>query len=250
LFANAFGAHISYGGAVTKVSEKLDGVYNTVPNFGGVTPSAAKAIIFGKKVWILLLPIIDPITNQQVNKLFLWNQKIWWASQQDVPLTFIAFQEINSVLTAWGTDGNNVYQLFAQPSVNFVKRAVTKLWDKPGGYQMSKFVNRFWAIVQYFSSLAPEVDVSIDTDAGSSPVVVALVPNISAWFTIGGLVSTWLTLGGQPSTWISPGGVFSVSEPAAVGESGVLIGFTLTTSAADMSLVSAMIQPAIAGNRG
>ena len=49
LFANAFGAHVSYGGAVTKVSELLDGVYNTVPNFGNITPSAAKAIIFGKK---------------------------------------------------------------------------------------------------------------------------------------------------------------------------------------------------------
>jgi hypothetical protein len=165
-------------------------------------------------------------------------------------LTFIAFQEINSVLTAWGTDGHSVYQLFAQPSVNFVKRAVTKLWDKPGGYQMSKFVNRFWAIVQYFSSLAPEVDVSIDTEAGSTAQAVALVPNIAVWFTLGGLVSTWVTALAQPSTWISPGGQFSVSAPAAVGQSGVLIGFTLTTSAADMSLVSAMIQPAIAGNRG
>jgi hypothetical protein len=250
LFANAFGAHISYGGAVTKVSEKLDGVYNTVPNFGGIIPSAAKAIIFGKKVWILLLPIIDPITKQQVNKLFLWNQKIWWASQQDVPLTFIAFQEINSVLTAWGTDGNNVYQLFAQPSVNFVKRAVTRLWDKPGGYQMSKFVNRFWAIVQYFSALAPEVDISIDTEAGSTSIAAALVPNIATWFTAGGLVATWFTAGGQPATWIATGGQFSVSTPAAVGQAGVLIGFTVTTSSADMSLVSAMIQPAIAGNRG
>ena len=36
LFANAFGAHVSYGGAVTKISEMLDGVYNTVPNFGNI----------------------------------------------------------------------------------------------------------------------------------------------------------------------------------------------------------------------
>ena len=35
VFANSFGAHVSYGAAVTKVSEALDGVYNTANNFGG-----------------------------------------------------------------------------------------------------------------------------------------------------------------------------------------------------------------------
>ena len=40
VFANSFGAHISYGAAVTKISEELDGVYNTVPiaNFGTLVP--------------------------------------------------------------------------------------------------------------------------------------------------------------------------------------------------------------------
>ena len=147
LFANAFGAHVSYGGAVTKISDMLDGVYNTVPNFGNISPSAGKAIIFGKKCWILLLPIIDPIKGQQVNKLLLWNSKIWWASEQDVALIYIQHQEINSVLTCYGTDGTAVYQMFAQPSVNFKKTAQTKLWDKPGGYQFTKFVTRLWGIV-------------------------------------------------------------------------------------------------------
>jgi len=162
LFANAFGAQVSYGGAVTKISEMLDGVYNTVTNFGNISPSAAKAIVFGKKIWILLLPIIDPVTGQQVNKLLMWNGKQWWASVQDVNLVYIQFQEINSVLTAWGTDGKSVYQLFARPSVNFTKIAQTKLWDKPGGYQFTKFVNRLWGIVRYYSPLSPAITVSID----------------------------------------------------------------------------------------
>src|ERR1700678_1847914 len=157
LFANAFGAHVSYGGAVTKISEKLDGIYNTVPNFGNIVPSAAKAIVFGKKVWVLLLPIIDPVTGQQVNKLLMYREAagkpIWWATQQDVPLIYIQFKEINSVLTAWGTDGVSVYQLFAQPSINFTKTFQTKLWDKPGGYQFTKWVTRLWGIVQYYSTL-------------------------------------------------------------------------------------------------
>ena len=94
LFANAFGAQVSYGASVSKISDMLDGIYNTVANFGGIIPSAAKAIIFAKRVWMLLLPIIDPITGQQVNKLLMWDSKRWWASNQDASLVYIQNQEI------------------------------------------------------------------------------------------------------------------------------------------------------------
>ena len=251
LFANAFGAHVSYGGAVTKISEMLDGIYNTVPNFGNISPSAGKAILFGKKCWVLLLPIIDPIKGQQVNKLLLWNGKIWWASEQDVPLIYIQHQEINSVLTCYGTDGLSVYQLFAQPSTAFTKVAQTKLWDKPGGYQFTKFVTRLWGIVKYYVPLSPTLNISLDNETNSVAINTSVTPNLSTWLTAGGLLSTWLTAGNQVSTWLAGGGsAYSVLAPDAVGQSGVLTGFTVTTNAADMAIVSMMIQDTIAGNRG
>jgi hypothetical protein len=242
---------VSYGGAVTKISEKLDGVYNTVPNFGNITPSAAKAIIFGKKCWILLLPIIDPVTGQQVNKLLMWNGKQWWASQQDVNLIYIQFQEINSVLTAWGTEGKSVYQLFAQPSVNFTKTAQTKLWDKPGGYQFTKWVTRLWGIVKYYSPLSPAISVAIDNETSSNTNPATVVPNVATWLTVGGLISTWLTAGLQVSTWVAGGGTaYSILAPDGIAQEGVLTGFTVTTNAADMAIVSMMIHNEIAGYRG
>ena len=250
LFANAFGVHVSYGGAVTKISEMLDGVYNTVTNFGNIVPSAAKAIVFGKKIWILLLPIVDPITGQQVNKLLMWNGKQWWASQQDVPLTYIQFQEINSVLTAWGTGGTAVYQLFAQPSTAFTKTAQTKLWDKPGGYQFTKWVTRFWGIVQYYSGLSATINVSFDNETGSSVTIAPVTPSVEEWLTAAQVISTWLTAAQTASEWIGSGTGYSVISPDAVGQNGVLTGFTVTTNAADMAIVSMMIQDTIAGNRG
>jgi hypothetical protein len=254
LFANAFGAHVSYGGTVTKISEPLDGVYNTVPNFGNITPSAAKAIVFGKKVWVLLLPIIDPVKGQQVNKLLLTRDpvgKIWWATEQDVQLSYIQYQEINSVLTAWGTDGTKIYQLFAQPSVAFTKTAQTKLWDKPGGYQLLKWVTRLWGIVKYYSPLSPTINISIDNELNSNGNAVASVPNLAIWLTASNAVSTWLTATSAVSTWVAGGGTaYSVIPPTAVAQQGVLTGFTITTNAADMAIVSVMIQDTIAGNRG
>jgi hypothetical protein len=272
LFANPFGVQVSYGGAVTKISEALDGVYNTVANFGNLVPSAAKAIVFGKKIWMLLLPIVDPVSGQQVNKLLLYRdggqgKSLWWASQQDVTLIYIQFQEINSVLTAWGTDGKSIYQLFAQPSVNFTKTAQTRLWDKPGGYQFTKFVTRLWGIVKYYSSLSPVINVAIDNEISSNVNLANVQPNTATWLTAGGLVSTWLTLGeasfgpdfgpdfgaiSQVSSWLAGGGsAFSVLMPdSQVAQQGVLTGFTVTTNAADMAIVSMMIQDSIAGYRG
>ena len=217
-----------------------------------LTPSAGKAILFGKKCWILLLPIIDPVKGQQVNKLFIWNgTKLWWASEQDVPLTYIQYQEINSVLTCYGTNALSVYQLFAQPSINFTKTAQTRLWDKPGGYQFTKFVTRLWGIVKYYIPLSPTINISIDNELNSVSSGVTVVPNASMWLTVGGLVSTWKTAGNLVSIWLSGGGTgYSVLAPDAVGQQGVLTGFTITTNVADMAIVSMMIQDTIAGNRG
>jgi hypothetical protein len=251
LFANPFGAQVSYGGAVTKISEMLDGVYNTVPNFGNISPSAGKAIIFGKKCWILLLPIIDPVSGQQVNKLLLWNGKQWWAATQDVPLIYIQHQEINSVLTTYGTDGLSVYPLFAQPSTAVQKVAQTKLWDKPGGYQFTKFATRFWGIVRYYDPRSPAITISIDNEVSSNSNVASVLPNVATWLTAGGLVSTWLTAGAAISTWLAGGGnAYSVLAPDAVAQEGVLTGFTVTTNVADMAIVSMMMQDSIAGYRG
>lgn len=253
LFANSFGAHVSYGGAVTKISEALDGIYNTVPNFGNLIPSAAKAIIYGKKVWMLLLSIIDPITALQVNKLLMWNGKQWWASQQDVALQFIQFQEIDSQLTAWGTDGTNVYPLFQQPSVAFQKIAQTRLWDSPGGYQFNKTATRLWILAIYYSFLSAQLAVSIDTEnalAASEDITLNLAPALLTWTNNSNQPITWTNNLAQPLLWYTSGTSFILSPPDAIGIDGALTGFTITTNAADMALISAMMQDSIAGYRG
>lgn len=253
LFANSFGAHVSYGGAVTKISEKLDGIYNTVPNFGNLVPSAAKAIIYGKKVWMFLLPIIDPITGLQVNKLLMWNGKIWWASTQDVALIFIQFQEIDSVLTAWGTDGISIYPLFQRPSTSFAKIAQSRLFDNPGGYQFNKTATRLWILAAYYSFLSPTLSVSIDTEAplaDSEVVSISIGPVQVIWTNNSSAVVPWTNNSAQPVTWYTSGTSFALSDPQAIGITGALTGMTITTDAADMALISASLQDSIQGYRG
>ena len=242
LIANSTGVHISSGGEFVKRSEAMDGVYNTVANFNGQQLSAAKATIFGKRVWMVLAPIIDPVSGAQVNKLLMFRDdgKIWWASQQDVNLVFIAGQEIDSVYTAWGTDGTRIYQLFAQPSGNFSKLMQSKFWDTPLSYSHTKSVVNLFAIAQFFGIKNLSYGITIDSE-NNSTAPYAGSANTVTWTNASGVVVFWKNASSIVIPWLATGGL-QILPPTSVGQWGVLIGMTLTTSCDDMSLISEMIQ--------
>lgn len=229
VFANAWGVQVSYGGRVAKVSEPLDGFFSSAGNtFEGNILSAAKAIVFGKRIWMVLVFVIDQFTGVGINKLCCWSpdQKKWFTSQQDVVLIYINGQEIASVETAYGTDGTNVYPLFAQPSTGFTKVVQSKLWAKPGGYMQAKASNRVWLVAQYFSDLSPDIQFSTANDA-NQPATVTLTPVLA-----------------------TPPEGFYVSPPTANGQTGTLLGITLVTNAADVALVSAAVDAEVVSYRG
>jgi hypothetical protein len=228
--ANQNGIYVSSGGTFVKESEALDGVYNSAPGvFNGLQLSAAKALIFGKLVWMVLVPITDPVLNTVRNKLFMFNEKhkYWWASEQDVTLTFIQSQEINSVFQPYGTDGTSIYPLFTTPSVNFTKRFQSRLWDGPTGYDYTKSSVSLFALAQFLGSANLTYNVFIDNENG---VAGRGGPYVHAGTTAGSEV-------------------FSVMPPTAIGQIGVLTGMTIETTANDLVIASVMMQDQIVGYR-
>ncbi len=252
LFANSFGVHSLSGSSATKISQDLDGIWNSVPNFGGMSLSSAKALIYGKRVWMVLSNVIDPISLAATNKLFMYHDKQWWASGQDVTLNYIASQEINSVLTAWGTDGTNIYPLFQTPSTGFTKQVQTKLYDQPGGYPWTKASTRFWAMAYVNDDVASSftVDIENQTNANyntytfTSPTPTITVQNASL-VTIPVVNASSVTV----TTQSVLAGYF-VTEPTAIGQQGQLVGMTFHTTAADLTLVSASIDAEVVQYRG
>lgn len=239
MFANSFGVHISYGGAVTKVSQALDGIYNTVANFGNFTPSSAVASIFGIQAYMLLLPVVDPISGQQANKLLMWDGKKWWTSGQDVELTFIATQEIDSVLTAWGTDGTSIYPLFQDPSAEFSKVAQSRLWANPN-YMYTKTANRMYGMVNFNSAQGSGVTtIVVDNEGESTSGQVTVNSSLLTWTNNSGNTITWTNSLAQVITW---GGIgLIIFGPVAVSNNGRLLGVTVTTDASDIALLSVTV---------
>lgn len=228
VFANTVGVYASYGGAVTKVSLPLDGFYYTGPIYGPTANfSSAVAEIFGIPVYMLLLPVIDPFTGESVNKLLMWDGKRWFTSQQDMTLTYVAAQEINSVLTAWGTDGTSLFPLFQRPSTGFSKVVQSRLYSNPL-YITTKTAIRLNGVAYSYTVDNP-LSITIDTEAGLGVgnAVVSVLPQGS------GLIWNGLTWN---LVWGGPG--LDVFGPYPIGQQGRMMGLTVQTTASNIALLS------------
>lgn len=137
LFANVLGVYGLYGGTATKISGKVDDLFRNAvfpptstwpPPSGIVIPSSAVAEILNMRVYLILMTITDPFTFQPRTVMLGWNEQDWFVCTQTAGLTYIWTEEINTVLTAYGTDGTSVWALFQTPSGDLVKRITTKLY--------------------------------------------------------------------------------------------------------------------------
>ncbi len=98
------------------------------PNNEALTPSSAVANIYNQKVYLLLMTIKDPLVGGYRNAMVSWDQNDWFLSSQTLDLTYIGTQEVNSDLTAWGTNGITLFPLFGTPSPALTKTLSTKLY--------------------------------------------------------------------------------------------------------------------------
>jgi hypothetical protein len=180
-----------------------------------------------------LTTFVNPLTGATVTEPFMWDGKRWFASPQNMNMIFIGSQELNSVFTAYGTDGTIVAPLFTTPSTNFTKTVESKLWAEPGGYMVNHAPGRFWALTNYYSLSSPSIVLSIDA-VSADPNHAGSIVSTSASYTIPGPTST--------GHWATP--------PQAIGQQGILTGLTIKTNCNDMALIAVTMDAKIVGYRG
>jgi len=137
------------------------------------TPSAAVANLYNRKVYLLLLSILDPFTRTYRPAMVAWNEKDWSIISQSVGLIYIGTQEINSNLTAWGTDGRALYPLMQTPSTSISKIVATKLWGADRAY-LTKLARMVYAQAENIADRdrAPSLGITIDTEYATFPANV------------------------------------------------------------------------------
>ena len=248
-FANPVGAHVSYGGRAAKISSELDGI---TFDFTRLQPSSAKAIIFGKRVYMVLMPVLDQITGQPVNKIFVWDEQRWSSTPQSPNLTFLQTLEVNSVLTAYGSDGTYIYPLFVAPTTNFNKAIQSKFWVPRGDLAELKAVNRVWAAFQFYQIPSATVIFSVDSERGSTfqPISLTNAGNVVTWVTVTLAVANWVNNASAPVTWSAANSGVVLMPPRQVAQNGVMLGFTIITGAPDIALLRVAMMPVPIGYRG
>ena len=131
IFVNQTGVYGLYGGAVTKISGKVDRLFEKAvfpPTAGAITPTAAVVTLFKIKMLAVAMTIVDPRTSLQRNVVLLWDEKSWYVASQTVDVKFVAGEVRNSDLSVWGTDGSLLFRMFNTPSSNLTKTATSKLY--------------------------------------------------------------------------------------------------------------------------
>lgn len=219
IFGNQFGVFGLYGGAVTKISTRVDNLFTsaTVNGIyaGAFNPSSAVANIYSKKVYLLLFTTVDPTIQSTRTVMLSWDEKDWSIATQTVNFTFIGSQEINSNLTAYGTDGNSVYPLFNIPSTGLTKKISTKLYGANNPLVQKESMGIYFQ-AQDKTSNASGVSMStvvIDAEHGSYPI-----PNIAPF-------PPNSTVPYNPIVSMGSGDVF-----------GTTLGLTITSNSGDFVL--------------
>lgn len=220
VLANPTGVYVSYGGAATRISATLDGIYGSHTSGSGATQknfSSAVATLsipgvfdVGIAVYMLLLPIVDQVSGSTVNKLLIWDGQKWFTSQQDRTLTWIGTKEFESEISAWGTDGTILFRMFDSPTTGFTKYVRGKLYSG-SGYHVTKTALRLHALIQ---------------DANSGDTVTISIDNETA---IGA---------GAATQAITTTAGLAVLGPYPVAQNGRLLGFSITTTAAELTIMS------------
>jgi hypothetical protein len=125
---NKAGVFLMEGGEGRPIGDKISGIWNTL-DVSTYLPTFAPATMFGFRVLLINGRFTDPwgVTR---NLILMWHptrgHEFWSVASQGVELTNIGSYEQDSSMIPYGTDGTNLYQLFAQPDPSLMKRLSTK----------------------------------------------------------------------------------------------------------------------------
>jgi hypothetical protein len=136
------GAYLIDGsGQTTWLTQKVNNLWDTI-NPTTPIPTCCPVHVFGQR-WLLFNGTYTDPWGVARNLILAWNGQIWTACSQRYNLTNINFWEQNSCIDAYGTDGNVLVKLFAQPDPALVKRLATKAYAGKNPLMIKNFKRVF-----------------------------------------------------------------------------------------------------------
>ena len=210
IFANQNGIYQLSGSRVDKISEKLDDFFQSLPSQPQL-PSAAIAVFYGIKCYVVTLYVTDPLTGANRQLMFGWDGKRWaFTATQDVAVVALTtLPYANSQYVAYGDTGTAVYLCFTRASATLTKKIISKFYGGDSPYQFKQAM-RF-----YFSSEAAGLvyTLVLHTELGDVTAGTFTYPDAAG-----------------PSSNNAYGGRLTVQGLDALGVNGRFLGWTISST--------------------
>lgn len=228
-FANTNGVYALTGNTAVKISDPLDGIWATLDT--SVKPTTAVATLYGIRVLIVCIRAKDYL-GQTRNFMCVYDpgKREWFVASQEIAPTFISTLEVNSNLTAYGSDGNVIFPMFQTPSASITKTVQSKLY--PGGqssiYIIYKQILRFYLEIDPLGASPTTFSATADTEGSQVTIPLNLSTNFTFVNNSGGILQ-FQNNSSQNLYWSILNGITATDAQ----NTGQLIGFTLTSTGTD-----------------
>ena len=236
IFANPSGVYALYGGAAEKVSAQLDGLFLNA-NFTSLIPTSAVATIYGIRVFMMNFTTVNPYTMNTQTIMAMWDGQRWFTSTQLKQPTFIQTQEVNSIIQAWGSDGTNLFPMFQTPSTILQKVWQTKLRKAPNYTTTKRALRMYFVGNNNGVDKNPAFTLSADTDAYSGQTVNLTLQQSTYSFVNASGVPIQFQSSANQNIYFFPSPPLNIIG-TALSTYGKMIGYTLTTNASDLDIIS------------
>lgn len=240
IFANRQGVYVLAGGVINKISFELDRLFATA-DFS-VVPSAAVAVVFGVKLYFLLMKVPDQ-NNTMRNVLLCWNTQVWWVcSQVNQTINQIWTQEFNGIMTVWGSDGVNIMPLFQTPNANLQKIMQSKLFsgdEQDKGWLLYKKSYRFYWETFDYSGTGVTLSGTIDSESSATAISIMAMPGLIVFVNNSNGVITFTNGGGGAINWQVGGISVNGNDVACYG---LHLGWTQAVMGSDFTITGLALE--------
>jgi hypothetical protein len=222
-FGTPMGFYGLYGSTPQKMSDALDGIFESIQFANTVSGGVAK--IYNILCAAYLFQYADPLEGVTRALLALTFNKKWFVASQGDSLTMIGGAFLSGVPVLYGTDGTQIWKLFSDTTTNIDWSVKTALWSLKDPIALKQTLKG--GIELTASAQTTSVDVDVVSEIGTTHDTFSNT-NEGQWVNAAGTEGAWENAALEDGDWLYSG--FSIYQ-ANIEAFGRYIGYNISSSA-------------------
>ena len=219
LFMNDYGIYALVGSTTSKISDQLDGIF---PYIDFTKPVSGGQVLLNNILCAAFsFTYNDPLSSpRQIQCVFF--EKKWFVTSQG-SLTYITSVPLSGLVNLYGTTGTDLYRLYGSTTGNVsstIRTALMPMGDPIRTKQALKFG------IEATLTNAATLNVTIDSEAGSSPVYT--LDNTVIWYNNSLAAIPWKNNSNVTIGWLTSNGYALYKSDAQ--QYGKYLGLTITSN--------------------